>query len=136
MWQKKRRADKIDGIAQGKKITFDSDGNIIIVSDIINDIYSSILVLKYSADGEKMWESNYTKYPTSQQNEVATAIHSDILDKVYVSGIQGSTATDAEYITFKLNKFDRNITYDFDSCLLYTSPSPRDATLSRMPSSA
>ena len=24
----------------------------------------------------------------------------------------------------------------FDSCLLYTSPSPRDATLSRMPSSA
>ena len=25
---------------------------------------------------------------------------------------------------------------DFNSCLLYTSPSPRDATLSRMPSSA
>ena len=25
---------------------------------------------------------------------------------------------------------------DDDSCLLYTSPSPRDATLSRMPSSA
>ena len=24
----------------------------------------------------------------------------------------------------------------FDGCLLYTSPSPRDATLSRMPSSA
>ena len=26
--------------------------------------------------------------------------------------------------------------YDVISCLLYTSPSPRDATLSRMPSSA
>ena len=25
---------------------------------------------------------------------------------------------------------------DFEFCLLYTSPSPRDATLSRMPSSA
>ena len=25
---------------------------------------------------------------------------------------------------------------DFSDCLLYTSPSPRDATLSRMPSSA
>ena len=25
---------------------------------------------------------------------------------------------------------------DMDNCLLYTSPSPRDATLSRMPSSA
>ena len=26
--------------------------------------------------------------------------------------------------------------HNFESCLLYTSPSPRDATLSRMPSSA
>ena len=26
--------------------------------------------------------------------------------------------------------------YDVNFCLLYTSPSPRDATLSRMPSSA
>ena len=26
--------------------------------------------------------------------------------------------------------------YEYTSCLLYTSPSPRDATLSRMPSSA
>ena len=37
--------------------------------------------------------------------------------------------------------FDKNMSKDiFDdlslSCLLYTSPSPRDATLSRMPSSA
>ena len=27
-------------------------------------------------------------------------------------------------------------TYKLETCLLYTSPSPRDATLSRMPSSA
>ena len=31
---------------------------------------------------------------------------------------------------------DRMTESVFDSCLLYTSPSPRDATLSRMPSSA
>ena len=54
----------------------------------------------------------------------------------------------------KNKKADKGITYHFDSnglltqyeqnykkvnnstCLLYTSPSPRDATLSRMPSSA
>ena len=30
----------------------------------------------------------------------------------------------------------RAIAIDPDACLLYTSPSPRDATLSRMPSSA
>ena len=30
----------------------------------------------------------------------------------------------------------QKVTVTFDGCLLYTSPSPRDATLSRMPSSA
>ena len=32
-------------------------------------------------------------------------------------------------------KLNSNVTFSCD-CLLYTSPSPRDATLSRMPSSA
>ena len=33
--------------------------------------------------------------------------------------------------------FDQeDVTDDYQVCLLYTSPSPRDATLSRMPSSA
>ena len=31
---------------------------------------------------------------------------------------------------------DRMVSIDLHTCLLYTSPSPRDATLSRMPSSA
>ena len=33
------------------------------------------------------------------------------------------------------SNFDQKVT-QFKNCLLYTSPSPRDATLSRMPSSA
>ena len=33
-------------------------------------------------------------------------------------------------------KLDSEMRRVFDICLLYTSPSPRDATLSRMPSSA
>ena len=41
----------------------------------------------------------------------------------------------------QIQKFEQQITqlqreYDSITCLLYTSPSPRDATLSRMPSSA
>ena len=32
--------------------------------------------------------------------------------------------------------YSRNVVVEFDSCLLYTSPSPRDGLLSRMPSSA
>ena len=35
-----------------------------------------------------------------------------------------------------LNKYDHGLYGGFGFCLLYTSPSPRDATLSRMPSSA
>ena len=39
--------------------------------------------------------------------------------------------TFSEEVDFLLQQVDQ-----FDHCLLYTSPSPRDATLSRMPSSA
>ena len=35
-----------------------------------------------------------------------------------------------------LQKLKKKIDNSFNNCLLYTSPSPRDATLSRMPSSA
>ena len=44
-----------------------------------------------------------------------------------LSSITNLTIQDAE----KLHKVE-----DVNDCLLYTSPSPRDATLSRMPSSA
>jgi len=33
-------------------------------------------------------------------------------------------------------KINNNLVHQVYTCLLYTSPSPRDATLSRMPSSA
>ena len=51
-----------------------------------------------------------------------------------VRGWLGATASDLDWDTF-------NDADDVDAtrprpCLLYTSPSPRDATLSRMPSSA
>ena len=36
----------------------------------------------------------------------------------------------------KMKEMDENISKLMTNCLLYTSPSPRDATLSRMPSSA
>ena len=43
-----------------------------------------------------------------------------------------------EYTGFSLDQFEwyRAFAYWKGACLLYTSPSPRDATLSRMPSSA
>ena len=52
--------------------------------------------------------------------------------------VRSTTALPCEYITFsqcQFTGFARLIDFSYD-CLLYTSPSPRDATLSRMPSSA
>ena len=46
-------------------------------------------------------------------------------------------ATRVENVTsFAVVFFSGNITLEPDTCLLYTSPSPRDRTRSRMPSSA
>ena len=52
-------------------------------------------------------------------------------------GIRGAFVT--SYLKELEQKLGRPIAESFDliaGCLLYTSPSPRDATLSRMPSSA
>ena len=56
---------------------------------------------------------------------------------------RGTSSTSTGFVTcdrFKTNKSGPDITTTqhalSTSCLLYTSPSPRDATLSRMPSSA
>ena len=56
-----------------------------------------------------------------------------------ISQVEGlAKALDLDYFHEKveLNSFWKLIPPKFTPCLLYTSPSPRDATLSRMPSSA
>ena len=40
------------------------------------------------------------------------------------------------WLFFRGKKVEGDLTVEAEGCLLYTSPSPRDATLSRMPSSA
>ena len=47
-------------------------------------------------------------------------------------GVLGAVGMSPEQLEKELKWIDDHI----DGCLLYTSPSPRDATLSRMPSSA
>ena len=48
--------------------------------------------------------------------------------------------TDAELLSWKISAGDKvnkgDILCEISTCLLYTSPSPRDGLLSRMPSSA
>jgi len=46
----------------------------------------------------------------------------------------GDDAAEAKW--FDVEKLPRDMAFDHNDCLLYTSPSPRDGLLSRMPSSA
>ena len=43
---------------------------------------------------------------------------------------------DIELVFYKCGDIEKNLCKELDICLLYTSPSPRDRTRSRMPSSA
>ena len=60
-----------------------------------------------------------------------------------ITGVAGFIGSNLLEALLKLNQrivgldnFATGHQHNLDDCLLYTSPSPRDATLSRMPSSA
>ena len=80
-----------------------------------------------------MFVKNVTDCKTAQNPPDSFPKRSDmpVIDDDYVTepGVNNATATAMKALT----KGEMDIT---DTCLLYTSPSPRDATLSRMPSSA
>ena len=54
--------------------------------------------------------------------------------KTKIKEVKGQLGKKKE--TAREKMIGQTIGYRYDVCLLYTSPSPRDATLSRMPSSA
>ena len=61
--------------------------------------------------------------------------------KPTATGFEGTIATlmtnkKVRFVANEKKKTENSPDYFVKSCLLYTSPSPRDATLSRMPSSA
>ena len=83
----------------------------------------------------------------------ATAMRDDIVARLlqceedletsrYLDRLVELAALEEAEHQFLIDPFDRSVALVFqlfrskDLCLLYTSPSPRDATLSRMPSSA
>ena len=50
--------------------------------------------------------------------------------------IENRPSTEAKALRINLNSFIYGTFAEIGACLLYTSPSPRDRTRSRMPSSA
>ena len=104
----------------------------------------------FTADGTTNRVGLGSENPTAKLNVAgivsATAFYGDgsNLEGVASAGLGTALADDGAgaviYYTDKVLGVAANITVDVpdasSSCLLYTSPSPRDATLSRMPSSA
>ena len=65
---------------------------------------------------------------------VIDRVEYDLKDELIRQTIM-DTQDDVEEIKETIDKIDQRL-YDIQSCLLYTSPSPRDVEESRMPSSA
>ena len=78
---------------------------------------------------------------TTSNNQLSKEIRFD-WDKEEILEILNMPLIDlmweAQTVHRKFNKYDIQLAslFSVKTCLLYTSPSPRDATLSRMPSSA
>ena len=72
------------------------------------------------------------------------SMRTSAMDDVIFSGTENRPPRNFAEVSLVLDNKERNAPKDYNndeivevtSCLLYTSPSPRDATLSRMPSSA
>mgnify|MGYP003315131852 CR=1 FL=1 len=62
----------------------------------------------------------------------------EVREALIEAGIEGLTLSEVKGYGRQKGHTElyRGAEYTVDTCLLYTSPSPRDATLSRMPSSA
>ena len=57
------------------------------------------------------------------------------IDKIQIQVLDDSTDESVDIVAERVQYY-KNMGYDISHCLLYTSPSPRDGLLSRMPSSA
>ena len=57
-------------------------------------------------------------------------------NKLHAIGIMSGTSLDGIDVSYVSSDGKSRFNHNCSSCLLYTSPSPRDRTRSRMPSSA
>ena len=78
---------------------------------------------------EMFKQTAYNPIPVEIQTAIMWAMQNDFFDSIEVSQISSSVESLKEYLTTQGTEVCKD-------CLLYTSPSPRDRTRSRMPSSA
>ena len=91
------------------------------------------------SSGDIFFDNNGELPGTGQAHDFQfDAVNSQGIDASDIESV--SVSSDGLLLTVEVSNFEAGdvlaFTIDVDDCLLYTSPSPRDATLSRMPSSA
>ena len=100
------------------------------VTRIIGQVYENL----ESRDGPNLPRLKQHKVSLSGKLEVLSKLDDELIELVSVEDLD-SEVEQADVIREKIGLCIMDIDKAID-CLLYTSPSPRDATLSRMPSSA
>ena len=100
---------------------------------MLKNIRANVLGASYEPDGE-LTEKVMTKKDIKKRDEIADAISTkDMKDRYGDKNVKYAIAT--KIVMDKKKKKKEEMKEELD-CLLYTSPSPRDRTRARMPSSA
>ena len=120
------------------------------LGDFIVPVMTSGVIAGGQAEGRRTFTPNPTRYDDGLQIRPSSRYQRRNTD-TYVAAIGGEWLDDDWLIEFEANASGSysntdqlNVNFQYNDpnsafgtpCLLYTSPSPRDATLSRMPSSA
>ena len=128
-----------------KVLPIQTDIKTIIISDLVLEHALGTMSSSISSSNDP---SGVVFYPASLRSNFVfnDLTHPGSITAIRVEGTKTSTEQRINNLIENLSLIDKNITvldsiqseifWEDTSCLLYTSPSPRDATLSRMPSSA
>ena len=91
---------------------------------------SNVKGLALARVGDRVFNANHTYTPRALRGQgIAGKLYDAMITDAKAEGYKIIPGCPYIEVKFKRHPEDR-------ACLLYTSPSPRDATLSRMPSSA
>ena len=102
----------------------------------VRELKATLRRLEHESADLKFLNTQYLQKLRTQEKESQTKTEKilELQEKNFQAVIQ-TPGGKKKHIPFRRQRMDIDSTVP-DGCLLYTSPSPRDATLSRMPSSA